>query len=101
MSKFTAQYFIDKFEAIPEENWCIGNYMDNKGGYCAYGHCGARLGVDDTEESRALQNILHDHVGEINDGLKKYGLDKLGTTPKQRILEALRRVMDGRSLWNE
>lgn len=28
MTQYTPQYFIDKFEAIPEENWCISSVND-------------------------------------------------------------------------
>lgn len=68
------EYFIKKFEAIPEENWSIGSIQDTDGNSCANGHCGVlHLGhgyivlnkvltgvirYRTTDESRALQKVF-------------------------------------------
>lgn len=63
------QYFIDKFEAIPEEKWCIGSLCNIVGQSCANGHCGVRMldnCIDDypveyfgvTTEGLALQMLF-------------------------------------------
>lgn len=36
---FTIQYFIDKFTAIPEDQWCSYTQVNAQGQRCAYGHC--------------------------------------------------------------
>lgn len=100
-----AQYFIDKFEAIPEEKWAINVLQTIDGRRCAIGHClGSRLpeGVVLTvlssgslnDEVRVLQNLFRDHlcfgiVVKVNDGTDpRYQQE----TPKQRILAALRDI---------
>lgn len=91
---FSIKYFISKFEAIPEDKWCVGDYY-KEGSACALGHLGKRSKrsdgtsrFDPTCESLALQSILgSQEAHKINDGLN--GFASLGTTPKQRILNAL------------
>jgi hypothetical protein len=88
---YTAQYFIDKFEGIPEELWCCGEFTDGLGRFCAMGFCGRRLGVC-TDESFALSEIfieLGAQVPAVNDGDDS---DYQQETPKQRILAALRDI---------
>lgn len=92
---YTVQFFIDKFEAIPENKWNVNSYINIEGDkMCAYGHCGVR-GMDESfrnyPEARALAAIGINHFGydkfvDINDGGSS-GYDQ--PTPKQRILAAL------------
>ena len=106
-TKYTKEYFIKKFEAIPEDKWCkteLTSPLDDEC-HCALGHCGIK-DYDNvmTPEAKALVNILdpihkkvisypcmgdYAVVYEINDGA-----DKLGSTPKERILKALSMVED-------
>ena len=88
---YNVDYFIKKFEAIPEENWTVGVYEDGDK-CCAMGHCGIRddFSVPDTYESRELFRLIFSnyscHVTNINDGeIEGYQQP----TPKQRILAAL------------
>jgi len=37
---YDVNYFIKKFEAIPEDLWLVGSLMNDKGQRCAQGHCG-------------------------------------------------------------
>lgn len=104
------QYFIDKFEAIPEEKWCIGIQVDEEGRRCALGHflpkeyintrvwlnapslngystCGA-----ETKEGRAMCILFPGGahgIARINNG---YNIVYQQPTPKQRILAALRDI---------
>lgn len=84
MGKFTKQYFIDKFSAIPDELWITGNFRDKKGRCCAIGHCSIE------GEGLALVDIFG--VGSsscINDG----GDPRFQQpTPRARILAALEMV---------
>lgn len=107
--KYDAQYFIDKFEAIPDEKWCTKTFANNKGAFCALGHCGAiigRYGDINTEESLALKNLFASFGADydvqpisflpswINDGKYKEFLQE---TPKARMLAALQLIKDNTS----
>ena len=101
MPDYTLDYFIQKFEAIPEDNWSVG-YIGHDGYRCALGHCGVREVKDKstlperdkdygwlmTEEAYALADVafggLIDKIWKLNDRAE----DK-GTTPKSRILNHL------------
>lgn len=88
---YDADYFIAKFEAIPEELWCI-NHFESGNACCAFGHCGARV-FNPTVESGALSGVLNE-VGcgvLINDGDDQ---NFQQPTPKQRILAALKQVKE-------
>lgn len=98
MEKYSAKYFYAKFEAIPEEKWAVGPFNIN-GATCALGHLG-RFSIYLGPEEEAMKDLFcpdgtererYPAVYEINDGLGKY--KKLGETPKQRILNALRAKM--------
>lgn len=63
--KYSASYFIDKFEKIPEERWTTGMLTDvyqNVERHCAHGHCGTRGGSMNREvttiESIALSGLF-------------------------------------------
>lgn len=84
--QYSIEYFIEKFEAIPEELWITGHYTDNDGRYCALGHCGLRTRMLICQESDALQTLLP-HTQYINDDRHP---SYKQPTPKQRILAALR-----------
>lgn len=95
----TIEYFIEKFEAIPEDQWCVGRFVNEAGQKSALGHCGHKLervvypnGYSlihrRTPESSALEEIFNKNgmmITAINDG---HG--HIGPTPKERVLTALR-----------
>lgn len=105
---YTVDYFINKFQSIPEEFWCAGNFISGAS-MCANAHCG----VTDAEQSasdevRALKLlfvglVLHykDDLHIVLDLLKGGFSVKVACvndgkvieysqpTPKQRILAAL------------
>jgi hypothetical protein len=90
--KYTVDYFIEKFSAIPDEKWWTGDY-ENKGRFCALGHCGEKFmrgGM--TEESMALGRLFEEYlicaVASVNDGKGLYPQP----TPKARILAALQDI---------
>ena len=87
MSEYTIDYFISKFESIPEEQWLAnGNYIDgNK--KCAYGHCGVDFNKP-SEEADALHVLIRSRfmLSSVNDG-GDYSYQQ--QTPKARILAAL------------
>jgi len=90
--KYDIDYFIAKFEGIPEDKWCTGDYEDSHGRHCALGHCGGSLFSARTKEEESLFSILG-KVGMINDG--KIGYDQFGDHPKKRILSALSKAKEG------
>lgn len=86
--KYDIDYFIKKFEAIPEELWIIRQYKDAQGRACAFGHCGATAVHECTPEEHALMLLTRSEmsIAEVNDG----GDSRFRQpTPKQRILAAL------------
>lgn len=92
---YTVEYFIEKFSAIAEHRWLIGNYSNFNGTKkCALGHCD---GNGQTEISNALHKLFKVvvdptegwGVGGINDGRHP---NYQQPTPKQRILAALRDI---------
>ncbi len=91
---YDKEYFIKKFEAIPDTEIGGGSLQD----CCVLHHCGV---VYDgpfyvpTEESKALVMLFgglkENHfqvVTDVNDGIDDYR--KMGETPKKRILNKLK-----------
>lgn len=107
--EYTTEYFINKFESIPEHLWTTGAISDQKGDAgCALVHCGVDKYYIRNEEAAALAilflpflNRMHMHGGwyphavyAINDaaaGLYRKGTIKIVTadTPKERVLQLL------------
>lgn len=101
---YTVDYFINKFEAIPEGRWTTGVFViGNK--CCANGFCGLTNDKRFNEEAGALADLLmplaekcrgqyNDEkifwvTANINDGfISEYNQ----STPKRRILAALHDV---------
>lgn len=96
--EYTVDYFINKFEAIPENRWWMGNYQSPLGldKYCAFGHCGAsnnNFAINDS--IKALSKIGNDNfhpIHLINDGADSGYKQE---TPKQRVLAFLNDVKYG------
>ena len=94
-----ADYFIQKFTAIPEEWWIVGEIRDECGRCCAFGHCG-ELNDDNTPltaESTALVELLQPlgRVADINDNSPRVYSEP---TPRARILAALEWIKKGTSV---
>lgn len=91
---YDVDYFINKFESIPEENWCVGMYESEDGTkHCAAGHCGEDFTNLSTRESDALADIIELNfmckVASLNDGLvSRFNQPD----PKSRVLAALYEV---------
>lgn len=86
-------YFIKKFEQIPEDMWCTELYTDNFGRCCARGHCGdGKIGRND--ELRSLFEVLGKvPLTTINDGFdSRYQQPVI----KDRVLAALRDIKSGK-----
>ena len=104
-TKYNVDYFIKKFEAIPEDRWAIRTQHDGNGNHCAFGWCRpsetlnkpntSEFSGDATEEGQALISLFSmlysdpsilGNIAHINNGdIAKYGQ----AAPKQRILAAL------------
>ena len=112
--QYTVDFFINKFEAIPENKWCSGIFFGYtsfwgiikkpNGQRCAQGHCmelvklrrnSADIKSRSLEETEALRKIFSDALGfdkvHYTVALVNNGEDKRyqQPTPKQRILAAL------------
>lgn len=107
---YTVDYFINKFEAIPENLWATDMLYDDDGKKCANGWCGVMDCRKPTIESAALQKVMSvlnitwfDHGNTPIDSNWDYnGYSVMAVsvnngwtneyqqpTPKQRILAAL------------
>lgn len=114
---YNVDYFIQKFEAIPENKWCVGSLIKAVNGVvanCANYFCGVREGNTGkyvmTDESAALARILRQHylfnptyrniltdfsvIYYINDGISDFYTWNNEGTPKYRILRALKEVKE-------
>lgn len=81
---YTVDYFIKKFEAKPDELWCINELRNQQGQTCALGDCRERGEFDALSE--LFQSNLIGFVSTTNNGNNpKYPQ----STPKERILAAL------------
>lgn len=89
--KYDLDYFIAKFEKIPDDEWTDqGEFVDRSGCKCAYGHCGAIKSKNDSEESTALYKIdEYYNIVPVNDNWRG-NFAHLGTTPKQRVVNYLK-----------
>lgn len=85
---YNIDYFIAKFEAIPEEKWTVNTFSGEEGKRCALGHCGEDE-VSRTEESNALCRIAdYNMLIMINDDTtNRIGY---GRHPKYRIVNYLK-----------
>lgn len=92
---YNIDYFIKKFLEVPEENWCIREFVNVKGQFCALGHCG-QTPTSATYEADSLQDLFIGNVADINDGKREY--KRLGNTPKARIIQALMLLNKGEVL---
>lgn len=99
---YNVDYFIAKFEAIPELNWVSG-FFGNHDKHCANGHCGVTDNnlYEELLEANALADILemldvtfsgnyHLKIFNVTAGINDGRISKYKQpTPKQRILAAL------------
>jgi len=97
--EYDLEYFIAKFEAIPEDKWCTG-VLRSLNRSCALGHCGATT-CSPTFKNHPLevQELIRitggskdgvlPIIGEVNDGF--IGELKRGdSSPKQRVVHYLK-----------
>ncbi len=100
-SVYDVDYFLRKFEAIPDEKWLVAR-MGCDGAGCALYHCGGIYGPwsEQPREAKALMRLFGASEGDndaekfvyqINDNGRPVGENKVYTqpTPKARILAAL------------
>lgn len=105
---YDVDYFLNKFDAIPDEMWCCGGFSWG-GKMCALGHCGVtHYSSPITPESLALARLFNENLGvdvarvnDANSELLYNNLSKLvelGDTPKERIISALILIKAGASV---
>lgn len=89
---YTVDYFINKFEAIPDNEWTMNSYIDKLGRHCALGHCGC-TNPNYTIEGKALENLFEKHlctaVTYVNDDREDLFKQQ---TPKSRVIAALKEI---------
>lgn len=85
---YDVDYFIKKFEAIPEEKWTVKKYVDKTHRRCAIGHCGDIDGI----ESHCLRDLFLKIgliVACVNDDIS---IEFPQDNPRGRILAALYKI---------
>jgi hypothetical protein len=94
-TEYTIDYFIEKFEAIPDNEIGLGGLSKQ----CALWHCGVRLNTFATEESAALIKVfgapsewMRSYVFKVNDDTEGRFP---GKSPKERILNRLKLLKNG------
>lgn len=98
---YDVDYFINKFEAIPEKNWTTIKLSDGQGACCALGHCGVTANsngeyvyTDEAEELIKLFGGSSKHnwqcVSDINDLYDPHSA--ILNTSKKRILNKLYKI---------
>lgn len=88
---YTVDYFIEKFEKIPHEMWCVTLLEDANGRHCAWGHLGVQYMAhcNQTHEGKAFGLLFYDNlisVFQVNDG--RHSMFQQDN-PKDRMLAAL------------
>jgi len=98
-TKYTVDYFIAKFERIPEDDWCMHFFVTpDKRHKCAFGHCGIR-----NTESFVRRTYINSEAEALDELFKSCGMDVItvnndedaiftGGTIKSRILRALQHI---------
>lgn len=108
-TKYNKKYFINKFESIPDENWTTASLKEDYK-CCAAGHCKVVNSEKLTIEAKRLASLLkplfntettnpiddYRIIYSVNDGSNGHlFINPLqSTTPRGRILEALKRIKD-------
>jgi len=82
---YTVEYFIEKFEKIPESMWVTNGLGSPGGPRCALGHCLRDHEMVNDESAEFVGALLIGAVAINNGGDPRYQQP----TPKQRILAAL------------
>lgn len=99
---YDVDYFIKKFEAIPENKWCTGTlaYADPNDPdvgikYCSLGHCGVRANIHGmymlTDEAAALIKLFGG-IAEDDYGVVWWINDCNLYNPKANILNKLKEI---------
>jgi hypothetical protein len=90
-NKFTVDYFIDKFERLPDSEWCTGTLYNGRGQKCAVGHCpySDEYKFEEREALWTLFKAILVMPAQVNDAHSpKYQQP----SPKARVLAALRDI---------
>lgn len=96
-TSYSVEFFIRKFQAIPEEKWCVFTRQDTNGRRCALGHISVNFDSPELNALHALMPFRHltsdfsfmapaEGVAPTNNGTNPRYQQP---TPKERILAAL------------
>lgn len=95
LKKYSREWFIKKFDAIPDELWGMSE-LNCGGKKCALGHCGLENYEEPTKESLELVKLFGGSVtAKEVDFNKVYIVNDdtiyktYGDTPKERIIKFL------------
>lgn len=101
VTKYSLQYFINRFKAIPLKRWAVGSFQDN-GKCCALGHLGCEATDSPTYAAKRLKitsGLTLDSIMLLNDELNGSTVFANGSrftirrkTPKYRVIAALKAI---------
>lgn len=108
--KALAAAFLTRLEVIPPERWCVARFCLDEGQpterCCVLGHLGRRADVLFSQDAEDLANLIDRHfsvafggisIVRINDGNHpKFSVQNY-KTPKERVLAALRLIVEGKA----
>jgi hypothetical protein len=107
--KVEAQAFIAQLGVIPPERWCVARFCLDEGQdnqrCCVLGHLGVRVDNLHTPAAEGLKNLIQTYFGKgieiavvrINDGHHPNFPHATYRTPKERVLAALRLIVEGKA----
>lgn len=99
--RYTVDYFIKFFSAIPEEKWCKGELVLESGARCALGHlCGRDAYRSHSRRKLALAKLFDPSVTvacSIRTDAAIYSVNDAGFNPKQSILNRLNEIKFAKS----
>jgi len=100
--KYNVDWFLKFFQKIPKKKWTTKISENKKGQFCAIGHLARKTKEKDAYNNPVVQKLdklfMGDLTWHINDNRLGY-FKHLGKHPKNRIVNALKRVKKGLSLY--
>lgn len=98
---YDIDYFIKFFTSKPRNTWLVGSFVnDSSTKFCALGHLGCRVDGRDNALGIAFCDLFPfgTNITSINNNTDG-NYTNLGRHPRTRILNALKRIKKGKSLY--
>ena len=87
--RYSVQWFINKFKAIPRNRWTTGALKRDDGAKCLLGHCGVQRDYNPTRQAILLHRILFPKAPRyLNSDL--YDVNDRVADPKAAVIRRLK-----------